>query len=157
MKTIDFYIQEKLVIKNDSSLRKFTDEELMNDYETVHYAYTKAEKKAIADKYGITDLRIRPIELGILDILRENRKKKKDFTNDDIRNFFRYDIPDTYNKFEAYLKEESDEFVKYLLKRYKEKVNEKNIIGKFGMSIADKHLLKVYNNIKEYIVSNRIL
>lgn len=157
MKTIDFYIQEKLVIKNDSSIRKFTDEELEKDYYKVWSATTKKEKEVIANKYGITEIRIRPIQIGILDLLRKNRKNKKEFTDKDIVNFFRYDIPDTYNKFEAYLKEESDEFVKYLLKRYKEKINEKNIIGKFGISIADRHLLKIYDNIKKYIVSNRIL
>ena len=156
MKTIDFYIQEKLVIsKNISS--NFSDEELEKDYHAVDMAYTKDEKKVIANKYGITEIRIRPIQIGILDLLRKNRFKKKEFTDKDIVNFFRYDIPDTYNKFEAYLKEESDEFVKYLLKRYKEKIDEKNIIGKFGISIADRHLLKIYDNIKKYIASNRIL
>lgn len=157
MKTIDFYIQEKLVIKNDSSIRKFTDEELDEDYNKVWSAITKKEKEVIANKYGITEIRIRPIQIGILDLLRKNRKNKKEFTDKDIVNFFRYDIPDTYNKFEDYLKEESDEFVKYLLKRYKEKIDEKNIIGKFGISIADRHLLKIYDNIKKYIESNRIL
>lgn len=157
MKTIDFYIQEKLVIRNDSSIRKFTDEELENDYQEVNTAYTKAEKKVIADKYNCKDIRIRPIQIAILDKLRENRFKKKEFTDKDIRNFFRYDIPDTYNKFEAYLKEESNEFVKYLLDRYKEKVNKKDLTNKFGISIADRHLLKVYDNIKKYIESNRIL
>ena len=74
MKTIDFYIQEKLVIKNDSSIRKFTDEELEKDYYKVWSATTKKEKEVIANKYGITEIRIRPIQIGILDLLRKNRK-----------------------------------------------------------------------------------
>ena len=156
MKTIDFYIQEKLVISKDIS-SNFSDEELEKDYNKVWSAITKKEKEIIANKYGITEICIRPIQIGILDLLRKNRKNKKEFTDKDIVNFLRYDIPDTYNKFEAYLKEESNEFVKYLLKRYKEKINEKNIIGRFGISIADRHLLKIYDNIKKYIESNRIL
>ena len=149
-------IDEKLKINSNTGTYDFTDEEMVNDYNEVHFAYTKAEKKAIADKYGITDLRIRPIEIAILDLLRENRKKKKEFTKEDITNFFRYDIPDTYNKFAKYLDEEPIEFVEFM-KQTQENIIDKNPrIKKYryypqALSYADRHQLKMYDNFVKYL------
>ena len=92
------YIIEKLVInKNIGKVNKFTDEELESDYNTVWHAITKNEKKVIADKYGVNIYKIRDIQIEILNILRENRKNKKEFTPNDSQNFFRYDISVRYD------------------------------------------------------------
>ena len=157
MKQIVNYIFEKLIL-NKSVKSGFTDEELMKDYNEVSYAYTKSEKKQIADKYGITILKIRDIQLAILDLLRKNRNKKKEFTNKDISNFFRYDIPDTYNKFIKYLDEEPIEFIEYLRQFYEEKINKEPRIKKYRyypqmLSIADRHLLKILDNLEKYLQS----
>lgn len=151
MKSINEFIFEKFLISKDTNIlnpKDFTNEELMNDYNTVRNACTKAEKKEVADKYGITDLRIRPIQIEILKILREKRKDKKEFTKNDITNFMRFDIPETYNKLEVWLKEESNEFVEYLLEYYKERT--KNI-HPAKQSINDKYLLRMRANIQKYL------
>ena len=151
MKNINEFIFEKFLISKDTSIlnpKDFTDEELMDDYNTVRNACTKAEKKEVADKYGITDLRIRPIQIEILKILREKRKDKKEFTKNDITNFMRFDIPETYNKMEAWLKEESNEFVEYLLEYYKERAKKIHSVNK---SINDKHILRILSNIQKYL------
>ena len=143
------YIIEKLVInKNIGKVNKFTDEELESDYNTVLNAITKNEKKAIADKYGVNIYKIRDIQIEILNILRENRKNKKEFTSNDLQNFFRYDIPDRYDKFKKYLEEESIEFVEWLFERYKNKVSKINTAYR---SYADNHVIRVYNNLKRYL------
>ena len=143
------YIIEKLVInKNIGKVNKFTDEELESDYNTVLNAITKNEKKAIADKYGVNIYKIRDIQIEILNILRENRKNKKEFTPNDSQNFFRYDIPDRYDKFKKYLEEESTEFVEWLFERYKNKVSKINTAYR---SYADNHVIRVYNNLKRYL------
>ena len=143
------YIIEKLVInKNIGKVNKFTDEELESDYNTVYHAITKNEKKVIADKYGVNIYKIRDIQIEILNILRENRKNKKEFTPNDSQNFFRYDIPDRYDKFKKYLEEESIEFVEWLFERYKNKVSKINTAYR---SYADNHVIRVYNNLKRYL------
>ena len=151
MKNINDFKKEKILISKDTKVlnpKNFTDKELIDDYNTILYAYTKSEKKEIADKYNITDLRIRPIQIEILKILREKRKDKNEFTKDDVINFFRFDIPETYNKMEAWLKEESNEFVEYLLEYYKERAKKIHSVNK---SINDKHILRILSNIQKYL------
>lgn len=143
------YIIEKLVInKNIGKVNKFTDEELESDYNTVWDAITKNEKKVIADKYGVNIYKIRDIQIEILNILRENRKNKKEFTPNDSQNFFRYDISVRYDEFKKYLEEESTEFVEWLFERYKNKVSKINTAYR---SYADNHVIRVYNNLKRYL------
>lgn len=120
MKTINTYITEKLVIGNNlESGTGYSDEELRQDYTAIERAYTKNEKKVIADKYHIKDIRIEPIKLAILDILRENRKNKKEFTDKDIRDFNCYNLPDNYDKLKIYLDKEPRNFVEYVYNYYK--------------------------------------
>ena len=153
MKQFITYISEKLTLSQKnvkiSTPSGYTDEELINDYNKVSVAYTKAEKKEIADKYGCELLTIRPIQLLILDKLRENRQEKHEFTKTDIKCFFRYDIPDTYEKFKSYLSKEPDEFVEYLLEHYKKETKGINTYG--SISIADRHQLKILSNIQKYL------
>ena len=148
-----FSIIEKLKINSNTGNFDYSDKELMDDYNTVAMTYTKSEKQEIASKYGVAVIKIRDIQLAIL---RENRKNKKEFTKDDVINFLRYDIPDTYNKFEKYLDQEPIEFVEYLLQYYEDKINKDPRIKKYryypqALSYADRHLLKVYDNLKKFI------
>ena len=99
MKNISLYILEKLNIQSiDINKCSFTDKELLDDYEAARSSYTKAEKEPIANKYGVSSLKMHDIELAILDELRKNRFNKKEFDRQDITNFYRYDIPDRYDK-----------------------------------------------------------
>ena len=121
----------------------------VKEIEPVNVSYiTKNEKKVIADKYGVNIYKIRDIQIEILNILRENRKNKKEFTPNDSQNFFRYDIPDRYDKFKKYLEEESTEFVEWLFERYKNKFSKINTTYR---SYADNHVIRVYNNLKRYL------
>ena len=151
MNNLNNYIQEKLKINSQTKIISgFTDEELKNDYSEISGAYLKSQKEPLALKYGVTSIKIRDIQLAILDQLRENRKKKKEFTMEDVRYFIKYDMPDSYNRYKVYLDQESKEFVEYILEYYKNRG--KNISPYPGrQSIADKYVLKKIENIQKYL------
>ena len=151
MNNLNNYIQEKLKINSQTKIISgFTDEELKNDYSEISGAYLKSQKEPLALKYGVTSIKIRDIQLAILDQLRENRKKKKEFTMEDVRYFIKYDMPDSYNRYKVYLDQESKEFVEYILEYYKNRG--KNISPYPGrQSIADKYILKKIENIQKYL------
>ena len=100
MNNIKYYIIEKLKINSKSKLstQSFTDEELRDDYNEVSGAYTKAEKDAFKEKYGVTSNKIRDIQIEILNCLRDNRNKKTEFDDEDVKYFIRYDLPMNYDK-----------------------------------------------------------
>ena len=154
MKSINSYIQEAL-IKKDTVLKGtgsqiFTDDELRADYNEITYAITKAEKLAIAQKYGVTNIRKKDIQAVILEKLRENRHNKKEFTNDDIRDFFRIDIPEKYEKMKEYLDKEPIEFIEFLLKYLENQA--KNIKNPWPyLSYSDRVLINRISKIKRYI------
>lgn len=150
MKSLKIVIFEKLILNKNSKEKTFSDEELMHDYNEVWSATTKAEKKTIADKYGINIYKIRDIQLHILDLLRENRKNKHEFDENDIKNFFRYDIPEKYDKFLSYIEKEPKEFVEFILEKYKKL---RNKINPVYQSAADKRVMKIYNNLTRYLNS----
>ena len=151
MNNIINFIQEKLKISSSSKInRSFTDEELKDDYSEITGAYLKSQKEPIAAKYNVTSIKIRDIQLAILDELRENRKNKKEFTTDDVRYFIKYNAPDSYTRYKSYLDKESKEFVEYLLEYYKNRG--KNISPYPGkQSMADKYVLKKINHLQKYL------
>lgn len=168
MKLINNYISEKLIINANSQKKTYSDEELMNDYNEVWGAITKTEKKTIADKYGISIIKIKDIQLHILDLLRENRHKKnpKDFTIDDILNFNRFDVPKTvYKKFSEYLDKEPIEFVEFMKQYVNDKIEKDprlkknrynpNRYSSYVSSLADRNLLKWYENLEKYLNENK--
>lgn len=150
MKNLNTFIIERLKLTKDSKieLQTFSDEELMKDYDEITYACTKAEKLPIAKKYGVTTIRIKDIQQAILIKLRDNRHIKKDFTEDDVRNFFRLDVPERYNRMKEYLDQESTEFIEYLLEYLKEKAKK---IRYPYLSYSDKTLLNRIKNIEKYV------
>lgn len=149
MKNINNYISEKLNVK-DIKIKNFTDEELLNDYETVRMAYTKKEKEPLAIKYDVSSIKMRDIELAILDKLRENRFNKKEYERQDISNFYKYDIPDRYDRLKIYLDKEPKEFIKYLLDFLIDKAKKYN---KNYLSPANKHTIRTIANLKKYLIS----
>ena len=153
MKNLKDIIVEKLIINKNLNIKEkeFTDEELRDDYNEVSGAYTKAEKEPFKDKYGVNSNKIRDIQLVILDYLRENRKKKKDFINDDFTDFIKLDPPERYEKFAELLDKENKEFVEFLLKTYEGiiKRNRINILN--PRSISDKSIIKRLTNLKKYL------
>ena len=113
MKQLKTILLEKLIINANTHIRKFTDEELVNDYKAVWDSFSISEKKPYKEKYGVHSNKKEDIMKVILDRLREN--------------FFRYDIPENYPKFKTYLEMESKEFIEYMLEKYKEKLLTKSI------------------------------
>ena len=153
MKNLKGIISEKLIINKNLNIKEkeFTDEELRNDYNEVSGAYTKAEKEPFKDKYGVNSNKIRDIQLVILDHLRENRKKKKDFTTDDFRDFMRLEPSERYEKFSELLDKEPKEFVEFLLKTYETIIKHKHINIWNPRSIADKSTVRRLQNLKKYL------
>ena len=151
MKQITNYIQEGLRINKNTTVRKkeFTDEELMDDYERVTGAFSKSDKEPFMVKYDCDINKIRDIQLVILKKLRENRQKKKEFNENDIRYFCRFDMPwGNYNKLKTYLDEEPKEFLEYVLQFYEKKCKK---IHPYRHSIADNYTLRIRDNLKKYL------
>ena len=150
MKDLKDTILEKFVINKHTKIKhtNLSDEELRNDYNEVSGAYTKAEKEPFKDKYGVNSNKFRDIQLVILDHLRENRKKKKDFTTDDFRDFMRLNPPERYEKFSELLDKEPKEFVEFLLKTYETIIKHKHINIWNPRSIADKSTVRRLQNLK---------
>ena len=147
-------VDEKLVFNKHTREKQISDEELEKDYQEVDTAYTKAEKKVIADKYNCKDIRIRPIQIAILDKFRENRFNKKEFALEDIHHFWRYDPSEAYDKFKLYLEKEPEDFLLYFYNYYVEKC--KPLLNKYYKSPSDKRLIKIKNNLKKYLDENGI-
>lgn len=151
MKQITSYITEGLRInKNIKSIKKdFTDEELMDDYERVTGAFSKSDKEPFMVKYDCTINKIRDIQLVILSKLRENRQKKKEFDEKDIRYFCRFDMPwGRYEKLKTYLDQEPKEFLQYVLQYYEQRCKK---IHPYRHSIADNYTLRIRDNLKKYL------
>ena len=148
MKQLKTILLEKLIINANTHIRKFTDEELVNDYKAVWDSFSISEKKPYKEKYGVHSNKKEDIMKVILDRLRENRNKKKEFEVQDLTNFFRYDIPENYPKFKTYREMESKEFIEYMLEKYKEKLLTKSI-----HSSIYKHTQKRIKQIEIYLDS----
>jgi len=153
-------IIERLKLNSESKIKQkkefvFSDEELRKDYFEVSRAITKAEKEAIANKYMVNVLKIRDIQLVILDFLRKNRNNKTEFTEEDIFNFSLLDPPDgNYNKYVKYLEQESDEFLKYMLQYYINKaahIGVRRRTANIGLSSNDRRILKIVDSLKKYL------
>lgn len=149
MKNINNFIQEKLIINKDTEvIHELTPEVMRDDYNSVWGATTKKRKKEFADKYACDDIRIRPIQIAILDKLRELRFDKDEYDTNDRSDFFKYDIPQVYNKLKVWLDKEPIEFVQYLSDVYAKLTSK---INPFRCSIADKRKLDFAKGFKRYL------
>lgn len=141
------------------SSTKFSVEELRKDYNDASYV-TGQEKKDLIAKYGVTTKKAKDIQAAILLKLQELRQDKKEFDEDDLRDFSHMTESDT--QYYANLKNENDDFVKYLLdsceKDLKKKkdlfrwVNLKSFSG-LSFSSQEKWLIKRYQKVREELVS----
>lgn len=122
-------------------------EELNNDFENVY-----SNKKELAIKYNAKSNKIKDVEYAIVLAMREERNSRTEFDRSDIMNFYRFDFPD--KDLHTYLKEESIEFVKYLLDYLSDSLNKKRLkpgMSTYGLSPADKYLLKRYSKVLDYL------
>ena len=109
---------------------------------------TKAEKEKFSMKYGINTNKIREIQIVILNYLRDNRQKKKEFEITDFQNFTKYDLPEKYEKLKEYLDKETEEFLKFVLHKYKELFD----ISRYNeRSIAGRHVMKRISQLEKYL------
>lgn len=153
MKQITNYIKEGLKIGSNTKVNQrgsFTDEELRDDYEKAKEAYTKIEKDELKEKYGINTNKIRDIQIEILDYLRDNRNKKNQFDDKDIIDFIRYELPTRYEKIEEYFKQESENFLKYVLTFYRKKARRINS-NPSHQSPNDKYVLQRIKALEKYL------
>lgn len=100
-------------------------EEVQDDIDKVRRAYTKAEKQAIADKYGITSLKMDDIERGIREIFNNQHKNKKpnQYTDEDFKNWWSmFNGPTTAQVLKKALEGESVEWCKFVLDKAQELV-----------------------------------
>lgn len=158
MKNLNNYIIERLHITKKTKANQYNEEELRKDYENINYAYTKASKQEIANKYDCTVLKIRDIQLVILDILRDLRHKKKDFTKEDLQDFLHYRIPQRYKQLKPYLEKEPNDFVEFLYNYYDNYCKQHNCkYKKYGGSYADNTKLETRDSLLQYLKEKHII
>lgn len=133
--------------------------ELTKDYDAIEYVYTKAEKKAIADKYSCTSMKKADIQEAILFAIRDERCSRKSFTDEDVKWYHRLGMYDLYKKQAELMSKESTEFIIYLKDHYWQYLKTKGIVDKndtptwraFSGSYADKAAYKRYENVVQYL------
>lgn len=137
---------------------QFSVEELHKDYEAADGA-TGQEKKDLIQKYNVNSKKTKDIRMAILIKLQELRKNKKEFTEEDLRDFSRMYESDA--QMIEQLKKESIEFAtylrdnqfEYLKKRKLDKYANVTSLNSYMLSIADKYQIKKYQKINDYVVN----
>ena len=147
-----------------SEVSKITVAEMLEDIKKVRDAYELKEKKAIADKYGIQSKKIAEIEHGILIKAAEDRATRKTYDGNDIKAFRQLtNMPEIYNKLEAFLKQEPEAFVKYLKDYYEEYLKKENLFSfinwkpsdlKYRVSYGKIYSIKIYQFLVKYLEEN---
>ena len=147
----------ELIQKVQINEAKFTEEELRNDYENASYL-TGQEKKDMITKYSVTTKKTQDIKNQILICLKDLRKNKKKFTNEDVLDFLRlYDY--NTSKMCNGLVEEPKEFQICLKDYYFERLKKHKLenyalmtsFSSYRFSVADKDLIKTYQKIAKTI------
>ena len=149
MKSIVEFIKE--------SMNKFSKEELHADYKKASDV-TGQEKKDLIAKYGVESKKAQDIKNRILEILRELRKEKKNFDQEDITDFLRLHDYVTSRMIEG-LKSEAKEFSIYLKDYYFNRLKSRKLdqyalstsLSSYRFSIADKDLIKTYQKISKAV------
>lgn len=101
----------------------YTLDEIKKDVEELRNAYTKAEKQAVASKYGITSNKIQEIEKGIYQIANNQHKDKNpsEYTDEDFMFWWHcFDAPTSSQTLKKALDGESIDWVKFVAKKAKE-------------------------------------
>lgn len=150
MKSISTFVNESLMSPNE--------QEMIKDYEILDGADMNTKKK-LASKYGIDSKKAKEIQQVIILKMRDIRKKKHQFNTEDIKWFYRLEIPSRYNKAVDFYKEESIDFIEYLKNNEEKKLKERKIFGrsskdKYGLSMSDKWMLSRYENYVQFLSEN---
>ncbi len=163
----DILIEGFQINKNTRPIgdKEYSDEELLNDYDEVWHTFSLSEKKPYQHKYGVKSNKKEDIQIAIAQKLKENRRKKTDFDDQDRRNF--YNLSFKARDFYKYLDEEPIEFVKYLFNYYENLAKKKHILQylylihmrdwNYKLSYADKDLLLEYEKLQKYLVNKGVI
>jgi hypothetical protein len=133
--------------------------ELINDYVILGEYPDMKTKKALAEKYGIESKKVKEIQNCVLIALRNERKTRTTFDEVDFRYFVKFDIPETYAKAVPFYKEESIDFLNYVMGHFWSRIVERKLDKKlslvntkgYGVCAADKYLMRRYLNITKYL------
>ena len=135
-------------------------DQLRKDCETAGYA-TGQEKKDLMAKYNVESKKSKDIIHAILIKLQELRKDKKEFSVEDVNDFSRLSENDT--QYYAELKKENDDFVKYLLEYWENRIKKQGrdlykyinltSFSNYNFSSAEKWFIKRYQKIREELMS----
>lgn len=153
MKELKTYILE-------AGKQVFSKEELRDDYKNAADV-TGQEKKDLIAKYGVTSKKAKDIQHAILLKLQELRKDEKKFDVKDAEDFSR--LTDNDTQYFNELKNENDDFIKYLLEYWEERIKKNggdlfkwvNTTSFAGLSFSsnEKWLIKRYQKVREELAS----
>lgn len=169
MKTITEFL-----VKKHQQQTGFSRQELMHDLKGLD-DLSLAEKKALNFKYDVGSNKWEDIQIAICKLLQGTRQnmKEKEFKDEDLRHFnhlTKGGVPQPYNKFKEYVKDESLEFLKFFKAHYENILDKKTVRGmtllqwaksnalgryfNYTVSYADKRMIDFYNNAVKYIEEN---
>lgn len=124
MKTLNQYITETAA---DTNYLGFSFDDMVFDYKHVEDIALRARKE-IGKKYGLDSGKTKEIQHAILLQMREERKTRKNYNDNDITYYYRLDVPE-----KTKLDYESKEFVEYLKDYFWSVLVEKNLTKKLDM------------------------
>ena len=135
-------------------------EQLTIDYNIINSCPDIKTKKALAVKYNATSNKTADIAMAIVHAARTNRSSRTEFTTEDVKWYFRLNVPERYSNLVSILDEENINFVNYLLSYFETQLKSKNLWSKvsytgealkWGTSMADRSLIGRYKNVKRYL------
>lgn len=126
MKTFTQYINE---VENNNSYLGYSFDEMVQDYKALAEMSSLRDRKVLGKKYGIDSGKTKDVENAILSQMREERKTRKDFTEDDIKYYYRIDTPDKKK-----IGLESTDFILYMKDVFYAELEKKNLIKKIALA-----------------------
>ena len=133
--------------------------EIKQSIELIKDFPTAKDKKYVCEKFGFTSKKSADILKGLYELLREERKSKTNFTEEDVKDYMAIDEKESIK-----LAKESIEFVNYLKNVFYQKILDKNLQNgipyatkrnymEYGMSSSDKYTICKYLEVKKYLES----
>lgn len=158
MKSLKTYVKESNETKSTEYL-KYSFDEMVKDYNLMDGWPEMAEKKATAAKYHINSKKAQEIKDAIIEQIRFERNERKTYTDEDLKWFYRQDIPERYDKLEPYLKEETPEFIKFWMDSLKDKMEKADVFKwrtyanqrDIRMTYSEKRMCKLYCACEQYL------
>lgn len=114
--------------------------------------YTKAEKMQFCEEMGLEKVnKNEEIKRQLLELLREERKTKETYTEEDARNYFRLCDSSSYKKVSEYLKLENRSFVEFLVEYLEKKYKISKIMYNWSLSYSDKYHIALYKSFTKFL------